>query len=335
MKNHVHADRPWDTYTIVTVMRGFLPTIFADLFPDPFRAKEFLAGILQVVKVRNDRSHQIRLTEASVLNAMHQMGRVLKLAGLSDAATNIDSILEKAKHILAECPNEGEHIFTLDLSKEECNTQLLYVSMNAFEAHLEAQIASFQYQDKTIGTPTSRAFHLERQITIPPFLPFSPSHLPTVFDFNTKLDPHLPDFMELELNRKAKVAKWKAKLRTLAGDFKRIAFARHWYFHHLPEPLDVASVFTSMASVSAVLTTVQQVATTPWKSPLLATGGSVGLASFEASQFSSPFSSAPHLAFSPKILPLIPLPSPPPWLPPQTRLPTSAFITQKFTSALL
>ena len=172
MKNHVHADRPWDTYTIVTVMRGFLPTIFADLFPDPFRAKEFLAGILQVVKVRNDRSHQIRLTEASVLNAMHQMGRVLKLAGLSDAATNIDSILEKAKHILAECPNEGEHIFTLDLSKEECNTQLLYVSMNAFEAHLEAQIASFQYQDKTIGTPTSRAFHLERQITIPPLPPF-------------------------------------------------------------------------------------------------------------------------------------------------------------------
>ena len=146
MQEHVCADQQWGVHTIVTVMRGFLPTVFADMFPDSFRAKEFLGAILRVMKARTDRSHRLELMEADVLDAMHQMVRVLTVTGHRDSASNINSFLGEAKDMLAMCPDEGERFLPLKLSKDDCNAHLLCMALNAFEAHLEAEVSPFLWQ---------------------------------------------------------------------------------------------------------------------------------------------------------------------------------------------
>ena len=107
MKGNFDMDKRWDAYTIATIMRGFLRTVFTDVFPDHIRAKDFLGGILQVVKARNDRSHHLQFNESHVVGSLHQMVRVLKSTGHHDAADKISLILKKANEMLAECPDEG------------------------------------------------------------------------------------------------------------------------------------------------------------------------------------------------------------------------------------
>ena len=118
MKDHVHADKRWDAYIIVAIMRGFLPTLFMDIFPDEFHAKDFLCGILRIVKARNDRSHHSNFVESDVVDAMNQMFRVLQ-ATKHEAAIQMDGLLKRAKQMLRECPEEGTSLTTTMLSKEE------------------------------------------------------------------------------------------------------------------------------------------------------------------------------------------------------------------------
>ena len=142
---NLHADKLWDTYFIVIIMEDHL-SLFKDIFPDHFRAKEFLSGISRVVYARNDRSHQkelkFKITESDVVAAMYQMSRVLVLTGKTTAAAEIDSLLEETNKDLEKCRTYivavQAQTIQKDLSKEAYNAQLLYLALNAFEAHLEA-----------------------------------------------------------------------------------------------------------------------------------------------------------------------------------------------------
>ena len=156
LNTKLHAEKQWDTYFIVTLMRDYLP-VFRDVFPDHFHTREFLEGISRIVDVRNAISHHGKLTESDVVGVVYQMARVLELTKNTIAAASVNSRLDEISNILEKCRSHAvlQHPQTIQLkiSAAAYNAQLLYLALNAFEAHLEAEVAPFKYEGGTIGVP--------------------------------------------------------------------------------------------------------------------------------------------------------------------------------------
>ena len=225
LNTKLHADKPWDTYFIVIVMEGFL-SLFEDIFPDRFLAKEFLSGISRVVYARNVRSHQkefgFNFTESDIVAAMYHMSRVLVLTGNTVAAAEIDALLEETNKDLEKCRTYivavQSQTIQKDLPMEAYNTQLLYLALNAFEDYLEAdeELSSF------------------------------------------------PRPMNLQASQHFQ--KWENTRERLAGkELKIVNDARHWYCHHLPGDLDVAKVLKAMDVACSAMAKVQLEAAKFWK----------------------------------------------------------------------
>jgi hypothetical protein len=166
----LHADEPWDTLSIVRIIRGLLP-LFGDAFPNPFRAKEFCSGISRVVDARNARSHQdgLQFTVPNIVDGIYQMMRILESIGkvhdpATSAAAKLNSTLKDVQRLLEMCPDDsGERNYwapalarpasyrdavilqregeVVTLSKDAYNRQQLYLALKAWDVHLEADKA--------------------------------------------------------------------------------------------------------------------------------------------------------------------------------------------------
>jgi hypothetical protein len=271
LNTKLHADQPWGTYFIVTVMEGFL-SVFKDIFPDHFSAKEFLLGISRIVKARIVRSHQdeFEFKESDVVDALYQMSRVLQLTGNAAAAAKMDSLLEETSRDLEKCrtyivAEQGQTI-QKDLSKEAYKAQLLYLSRNAFEVHLEIDEVAIKGLSRNS-------------------CPMRPQPLSLMNDI---CNPSLFSFM-IPACDASKKRKWENTRGGLAGrELMIINDAKHWYYHHLPRDPDVAKVLKAMDAACSALAKVQQPAM-PWEKLSVATTGAVG--SFTSNSSLQPSSS--------------------------------------------
>jgi tetratricopeptide (TPR) repeat protein len=217
LKEHVHGDRPWDAYTTIKVMQGFMPEIFASYFADKFHAKEFLGGILRVMSARNSRAHGRIVFESDSLDAMQQMCQTLEQCSpdnshttapfFKEAAGMIQLHLERSKKLVARArKDEGTFLIRVDL--DDYNKQQLYIALGDFELHLKNQTkGSVSYEEGTIA---------------------------------------FGKLLQAPWNTAVVQPKVRANL-------KRIAHARHWYFHNLEEKLDIAGSLTAMEETSQIL----------------------------------------------------------------------------------
>jgi hypothetical protein len=64
---------------------------------------------------------------------------------------------------------------------------------------------------------------------------------------------------------------WDPALKRVKKESKIITRARHWYYHHVTDSLDLANVMRAMATVCSALADGQQ-ARTPWQAPVLVAG---------------------------------------------------------------
>ena len=184
---------------------------------------------------------------------------------------------------------------------------MLYLALNKFEAHLEAEVGPFTYE-KTIGRPNLPTClprpNLQIRVALVCLFLYFLFTLPVVFEFEAHLEaevgplthekmigvPNLPicfptpypqirRFIFLfalpvafELSN-AQEQKWNKTLGKLkSNQFTLVVKARHWYWHNLSEVLNMGSVLDAMETVCTELAKVQQPAT-PWHAPPLAETG--------------------------------------------------------------
>jgi hypothetical protein len=96
------------------------------------------------------------------------------------------------------------------------------------------------------------------------------------FGRKLNLDPEMEHFEPLERKRKAKAETWHATVCGLKkGPFKIVTHARHWYYHHTSDTIDIPNVLQAMADTCSVLKAVQM-PKTPWQTQILITNGSNG-----------------------------------------------------------
>jgi hypothetical protein len=175
--------------------------------------------------------------ESGVLDALSQMTHVLNRTGHTDAATKITIILGTSKAHACKAHKRSGEVDRLPLSRNECNAQLLYQALNEFEFRLELAVGAFQYQDQTIAFGQGSR---EAQNTIHKF----------------------PNGTEITS---------EAWVRSHKKRFKIIAPARHWYFHHTGDDVDIPSVLLAMHEIL----TSTQTDGGQWKLPTLVTSSMV------------------------------------------------------------
>jgi hypothetical protein len=160
---------------------------------------------------------------------------VLNRTGHKDAASEVNAMLQASKVHVRMARNRPGDVEHLSLSMDECNSQLLYLVLNEFEALLEIAVGAFQYEKKT-------------------------------FTFGQGLNK-THKFPGSEITHEEWESKWGGKIRSLATQFKIIVQARHWYFHHTGDDVDISKVLRAMREILAKLQTEGG----EWRPPALVT----------------------------------------------------------------
>eukprot|EP00040_Diaphanoeca_grandis_P026218 m.146640 g.146640 ORF g.146640 m.146640 type:complete len:1346 (+) comp30487_c0_seq3:111-4148(+) len=149
MKMFVNADNAWDTFMLVVVLRGFLPTVFKSTFADDFHAKDFLKGLENVVTARNDRAHRGKFIESDALDALSRIKHLLGQCKHTTEEEAVDTLLQESKR-LVELAQSGAKQTTSTrstLATSAAVAQTVYESLNDFEIYVESKIRRFEYKN--------------------------------------------------------------------------------------------------------------------------------------------------------------------------------------------
>jgi hypothetical protein len=168
---------------------------------------------------------------------------VLNRTGHKDVASKVSAILQASKVQVRTAQKRSGEVEHLPLSKNECNSQLLYLALNEFELLLESAVGAFQYQDQTIA-----------------------------FGQGPKKTHKFPTGSEIA--HEVWDLKWGTIIRNHKNQFQIIAPARHWYFHHTGDDMDISKVLQAMREILATT----QMEGGEWKPPVLVTRNTVQVA---------------------------------------------------------
>jgi hypothetical protein len=154
MKDHIkESSMNWDIYNIVTVMVGYLPRLFGDIFEEDLdgKGKQFLCSIWRVVQARTERKmvqESSPFVEADALDMLYHMMDVLRQLEegyggrakkteeekFKTAADYIADKLKDARILVGLARDKSNHggFIKRKITREECDVQSLYLEFGRF-----------------------------------------------------------------------------------------------------------------------------------------------------------------------------------------------------------
>lgn len=144
----------WDMYMCVSVVRAFLPDIFASclLGYSENGTRELLDSILRIVNARDLRAHREVLDQSDVVEAIRQAAEMFRLCAFEEEG-QMRTLQQEAMHLVDKCNKSHDDLCAGPVqSAEVCNSLHFFRAITSWEQHVEKEVGkSLEYTKGTIS----------------------------------------------------------------------------------------------------------------------------------------------------------------------------------------